>query len=296
VAAYGLAALADFKPRHPRLIGLDSDGTVFDTMPLKQLKCFWPVTTEIWGLQGISDEVRAAVEFAGLRSRWRGLNRYRVLLFEFELLAARAREKKENWPLPDVASLAAWVGSGSPLTLQGLHSQVCGRLDPVLKTTLAWSEEIDRRIAAMVARPEIFPGVPEILPHLAAEADIAVISTTPEETLRRDWEQGEWGGYPTVILGQEAGAKAGQLARLAEGRYAPGSILVIGDAAGDRAAAQETGAMFYPILAGREVESWKHFAGEAFGLVLSDRYHGSYEDARVAEFGRNFADQPAWPS
>ena len=34
-------------------VGIDSDGTVFDSMTVKHLEAFIPQMTEIWGLQHI---------------------------------------------------------------------------------------------------------------------------------------------------------------------------------------------------------------------------------------------------
>jgi hypothetical protein len=34
--------LKDFKPKHKFFVGVDSDGSVFDTMGIKQRECFCP--------------------------------------------------------------------------------------------------------------------------------------------------------------------------------------------------------------------------------------------------------------
>jgi hypothetical protein len=49
--------LKDFQPRHEFFVGIDSDGSVFDTMGIKQRECFCP-----WiGQEGMRHEGRKRV-------------------------------------------------------------------------------------------------------------------------------------------------------------------------------------------------------------------------------------------
>ena len=53
--------------------------------------------------------------------------------------------------------------------------------------------------------------------------------------------------------------------------YAPGHILMCGDAPGDKAAAEANGVYFYPILVRHEAESWAAFP-EALAHLLDGSY------------------------
>ena len=57
-----------------------------------------------------------------------------------------------------------------------------------------------------------------------------------------------------------------------------------GDALGDLQAAKDNGVLFYPIVAGREGESWKRLHDEALGKFLNGDYAGDYEEALLKEF------------
>ena len=69
----GREIVEGFQPRHDRLVCIDSDGCVFDTMEIKHKECFCPAMIKHWGLQPISKYARMAWEFENLYSKDRGL-------------------------------------------------------------------------------------------------------------------------------------------------------------------------------------------------------------------------------
>ena len=50
-------------PKHDFLVGIDSDGCVFDSMELKHKECFIPNFIKFMGLQPVSKYAREACEF-----------------------------------------------------------------------------------------------------------------------------------------------------------------------------------------------------------------------------------------
>ena len=80
---YTKADLINFEPQYATLIGIDSDGCVFDTMGVKQKKHFHPLIIEKWNLKSIEGQLRQAAEFVNLYSAWRGQNRFPALLKTF---------------------------------------------------------------------------------------------------------------------------------------------------------------------------------------------------------------------
>ena len=63
-------------PQHDFLVGIDSDGCVFDSMELKHKECFIPAFINHYDLQGVSKYAREAAEFVNLYSKSRGANRF----------------------------------------------------------------------------------------------------------------------------------------------------------------------------------------------------------------------------
>ena len=62
--------------KHDFLVGIDSDGCVFDSMELKHKECFIPAFINHYELQGVSKYAREAAEFVNLYSKSRGVNRF----------------------------------------------------------------------------------------------------------------------------------------------------------------------------------------------------------------------------
>ncbi|MGB4388254.1 MAG: hypothetical protein WBI89_03510, partial [Caldicoprobacterales bacterium] len=97
--------LKTLEKSHDFLIGIDSDGCVFDTMEVKHKECFIPNIINEWDLQAISKYAREAAEFVNLYSVSRGINRFPALVKVFDLLADRPEVKKRNFKLPNLDSL-----------------------------------------------------------------------------------------------------------------------------------------------------------------------------------------------
>ena len=81
--------MTDFAPKHDFLIGIDSDGCVFDTMELKHKECFIPNYINHYDLQGISKFAREAAEFVNLYSKSRGTNLFPALIEQLDWLRQR---------------------------------------------------------------------------------------------------------------------------------------------------------------------------------------------------------------
>ena len=97
-----------------------------------------------------------------------------------------------------------------------------------------------------------------------------------------------------IIAGQELGTKTEHIALATEGKYESSKILMIGDAPGDRKAAKDNDALFYPINPDGEEASWERFHEEAFGKFLDGTYAGDYEAKLIHEFEDALPEAPPW--
>ena len=70
----------------------------------------------------------------------------------------------------------------------------------------------------------------------------------------------------------------------AKGKYPDENILMIGDAKGDLDASEDNGILFYPIIPGKENESWKRFLDEGFQKFLKGIFAGNYQASLLKEF------------
>ena len=139
-----------------------------------------------------------------------------------------------------------------------------------------------------------FPYVRRSLEKIQPLTDIIVVSGTPEEALKREWQQHHIAQYAAVIAGQEMGTKAQHLEYAAKGRYEKNHILMIGDAPGDLEAARANDALFYPINPGDEINSWKRFHDEAFDKFINGEYTDDYEDKLIEKFYSHLPELPPW--
>jgi len=286
--------LLSFKPRHPFFVGIDSDGCVFDSMEIKHKECFIPNIIKYWKLQAISKYARAAAEFVNLYSQWRGVNRFPALTKTFELLRDWPEAMRRGVEIPKVPTLQAWIDSGVPLGNPTLKEAAMKTGDPALRLTLEWSEAVNRSIADMVEGIPPFPYFRESMDKLSRRADIICVSATPGEALEREWKEHDIAEYAAVIAGQELGSKRDHLKLTAGGKYGKDSVLMIGDAPGDLAAARANGALFFPINPGHEEESWERFFREGMEKFLSQRFGGDYEASLIAEFEKLLPERPPW--
>ncbi len=116
--------------KHPFLIGIDSDGCVFDTMEVKHKECFAPNVVKYFGLAGVSKFAREACDFVNLYSKSRGINRFPALIEELDWTAARPEVLARGVKIEIAASVRKWVATepkpGNPSVAERFEVYACG--------------------------------------------------------------------------------------------------------------------------------------------------------------------------
>lgn len=286
--------LINLKPKHASFVGIDSDGCVFDTMEIKQKQCFHTLIVSHWHLERIEKAVREAAEFVNLYSRWRGTNRFLAILKMFDLLAEHPAVKTSDVVLPRLADTRQWVAATSALGNPELEKAARETRSEELRSTLRWSTDVNALIARTVKNVPPYPWARKSLEKIHANSDAICVSQTPTEALVREWDEHDITKYVSAIAGQELGTKGQHIAMAAGGKYPSDKILMIGDALGDRKAARENRALFFPINPGRENASWEVFFQEAYDRFLAGTYAGAYEEKLIAEFEALLPETPPW--
>ena len=67
-------------------IGVDSDGTAFDSMTIKHTDSFIPAMISVWNLDSVRERVTEIEQYINLYSKDRGVNRVPGLLKTFEIM------------------------------------------------------------------------------------------------------------------------------------------------------------------------------------------------------------------
>ncbi len=288
------AELRNLKPQRDYLIAIDSDGCAFDTMEIKHKECFIPNIVKYWDLQPVSKYARAAAEFVNLYSKWRGINRFPALTMAFDLLNEWPDVQKRQVKIPAATTLREWIERETKLGNPALKTEVERTGDEILGQALQWSEAVNRTVADMVHGVPPFPYVRESLEKISQWADIIVCSATPDEALRREWEEHNIAQFTRLIAGQEMGSKKEHIQLASEGKYQKDKVLMIGDAPGDLKAAKGNQAFFFPINPGQEEKSWELFFKEGAEKFSNGQYTEAYESKLIAEFSLLLPEVPPW--
>jgi phosphoglycolate phosphatase-like HAD superfamily hydrolase len=283
-----------FETHHPFFIGIDSDGTIFDTMEIKHKECFCARIILYWGLQPVARYARQAVEFVNLYSRWRGVNRWPALVKIMDLLHEREEVIERGANIPELTQIRAFIASGSVLSNHGLADYIRSHPHPELEHALEWSEAVNQAIEEMVHGIPPFPHALKSLQEMNGKVDMLVTSGTPVDVIQREWQEHDLLKYIQSLAGQEMGTKESHILGAASGEYAPGHMLVIGDAPGDLDAAHICNALFFPILPGREEESWQRFYQEGFDRFIHDEFDPGYQQRLIEQFMDLLPETPPW--
>jgi phosphoglycolate phosphatase-like HAD superfamily hydrolase len=286
--------LRELKPKSDFFIGIDSDGCVFDTMELKQKECFCPNFIKHWELQPVSKYAREVWEFVNLYSSTRGINRFPAVVRAIKMLETREEIRARNFRVPDVTDLEIWIAEETRLGNPALEKYAKSVSSATIERTLRWTRAVNEAIGEMVYGMAPFPFVEESLGKILGQADTIVVSQTPVEALKREWDEHGLSQYMDFLAGQEYGTKAEHINYATEGKYDKEKILMVGDAPGDLRAAEENGILFYPVVPGREEESWERFYNETIDLFLSGRYDSACQAKHIDEFKKCLPEIPPW--
>lgn len=263
------------------LVCVDSDGCAMDTMDIKHFRCFGPCMVKEWGLEAWEAPILQRWNEINLYTMTRGVNRFKGLAMALEEIDAQYRK------IDGLAALKAWAAEAKELSNGALERALAAGADPILGKALAWSQAVN---AAITQLPEElkqpFAGAKEGLEYAHRTADVAIVSSANRDAVLAEWEVHGLLPHTDIVLAQDAGSKAHCIGELLKKGYDPAHVLMVGDAPGDKAAAEKNGVYFYPILVRHEAESWAEFVRE--GLAhLEDGTYAGYGEAKAAQFTRN---------
>lgn len=286
--------LRSFEPKSEFFIGIDSDGCVFDSMEVKHKECFCPMYIKALSLQPVSKFAREVWEFVNLYSQSRGSNRFIAITKALKLLAGRPEVQRRGCKIPSTEALEEWISRTNPLTPKALEAEYQKTHNPDFEPFIVWSVEVNKAVKEIMKGVPLFPYVRESLDAVNGRADVFIVSQTPTEALEREWEENRIYQYVRYAAGQEVGKKTEQIRCITEGKYAPERMLMVGDSPGDLKAVKANQGLFFPVVPGREEESWKELAEEGLKRFFEGTYQGAYEDQLIRQFSDCLPENPPW--
>lgn len=277
--------LNTFVKQRDYLICVDSDGCAVDTMDIKHKRCFGPCMVAEWGLGKWEGPILERWDEINLYSMTRGINRFKGLAM------ALGEIHGQYAPIEGIQELRRWTEESKELSNPALEAAVAQGGAPILQKALRWSQAVNRGITQLPWEVKrAFPGVREGFETVKGFADIVIVSSANRDAVEEEWEK--FGLLPLVdlVLCQDAGSKTHCIAELKKKGYAQGQILMVGDAPGDKDAAESNEVYYYPILVRRETESWTEFPHAA--QLLREGSYQEYGAEKEREFIRNLSGAP----
>ena len=296
-AHLSLSDLRAFRPQHDYFVGIDSDGTIFDSMEIKHKDSFIGNLIKHFGFAAITHHVHEVWNYVNIFSQTRGTNRFKALLLVIDYLQEIDAVKQVEISLPDLQYVREWVqkeSAPSNINLQTAIAASSGVHRKELEKVLAWSNDVNQTIKEVVYNLPPMPGAFKSLKLLNGRADLIVISNTPLAALHREWQEHRIINTVSAISGQETGSKTEMLTAAAADKYPLDHILLIGDSPGDLHAAQYMNTLFFPIIPRQEAASWQLFLAEGIDRFFDGCFTGPFQDERIANFHTALSNSPPW--
>lgn len=284
----------DFEKKSNYLVCIDSDGCAMDTMEVKHRECFGPQWIYTYGLEAHFDECMKVWLDINLYSITRGINRFKGLALALLEMEKRGVLVTDGTPVAEgqatVAGLqefVTWTNEAKELSNPALLALTQKSNSECIEKALLWSIRTNRAINGLPADDKPFENVKAGMDVMCAQADLVAVSSANGEAVEAEWTKHQLKEDCRVLLCQEAGSKAFCIAELMKKGYDADKILMVGDAPGDRDAAAKNGVWYYPILVGKEGESWTRLKEEAFPKLLDGSFDEAYQALLIAEFEKN---------
>ena len=271
----------DFFKHSDYMVCIDSDGCAMDTMEVKHRECFGPQWIYTYGLEGRFEECMKLWLDINLYSITRGINRFKGLALALEEM------EKRGCHFEGLEEFVTWTKEAKELSNPALMAFAQKSNSECVEKALIWSVRTNRAIFNLPAEDKPFDNVKKAMDAMCKEADLVAVSSANGEAVDAEWTKHGLKENCRVLLCQEAGSKAYCIGEMIKKGYDKDKILMVGDAPGDRDAAKKNEVWFYPILVGKEGESWERLLTEAFPKLLDGSFDQVYQEQLIREFEHN---------
>ncbi len=248
-----------------KIIFIDSDGTVMDSMTLKHTSCFGPAIIETYNLEDYKEDILNRWNIINLYSLTRGINRFDGHYIILSYINSKYKD------IPFLGEYKEWLDNTKAKSNQELAKYI--ETYPSLKPILDWSILTNNLISKHQEEVKPFNNVENILKELHKNFIIVVISSANNKAVMNEWEKFDILKYTDEVCTQEMGTKETCIEDILN-KIKPTSAIMLGDAVSDLYAAQTNSINFYPIIPLEENKSWQDFL-----TIYSEKfYHNQYNE------------------
>lgn len=270
----------DFEREKEYLICIDSDGCAMDTMDVKHIRCFGPEWIKTFGLEKYEKEALEYWNKINLYSGTRGINRFKGLALGLQEMERR------GVVIDGMDSFIRWTKEAKELSNPALLAECQKVRSTCMELALLWSIHVNLSITELPKIDKPFPNVKEALEEMEELADLVVVSSANSQALEEEWTKHDLKRHTKALLSQEAGSKSNCILELLKKGYDSNKVCMVGDAPGDLEAAVSNSVWFYPIVVGKEGESWQRLKNEAYPKLLSGEFDEAYQKELLVDFNK----------
>ncbi len=244
-----------------KIIFVDSDGTVMDSMTPKHTYAFGPAFIKTFELEEHFDKLLEEWNKINLYSETRGINR-----FDGSYLMLQYVDK--NYKRIDfLDDFSKWLNITEEKSNNSLKNYIESTNNKALQKVLDWSILTNKMIDENKDKVFPFPSALKALKELSKKYIIIIISSANGEAVKKEWTKFGVIEYTNEVCTQELGTKEVCISKMLQ-KYQPKHALMIGDALGDLESAVHNSINFYPIKPKQENESWD---------LLLDKYEKKFD-------------------
>lgn len=270
-----MSILSELMKKKDFLVCADSDGCVMDVMDAKHEKCFAPCFIESFDLNHRCTEAYETWLKINLFSKTRGINRMKACLLTLKAL---------NVDIEGLEFFEDFCNNSKELSNRAVEEYLKEKDNLCMRTVLQWSEDTNKEIKKLSEGGQPFENAYEALKEASNYADVAAVSSANKSALEHEWEKHSFTDFIHGLLSQEEGSKGFCIKSLLEKGYEKEKVIMIGDAPGDIKAAEENEVWCYPIIVGKEAESWKKFKEEVLPALVEGTLTKDIQDAWIDEY------------
>lgn len=259
-----------------KIIFVDSDGTVMDSMTLKHNLCFGPALITIFDLEEYKEDILREWNDINLYRISRGINRFDGL---YQVLVYVNNKYKK---IDLLSSYKTWLDNTKSKSSKDLELYISTTGKKELQKVVDWNDETNRLITLHQNDVMPFNNVKDTFEQLHKDFTIIIISSANNNAVMHEWNKFDLLKYVDKVCTQEMGSKEHCIALMLD-EYKPVDSIMLGDAKGDLEAARHNKILFYPLIPKQEDKCWLKFKNEYSIKFLTGEYK-DIESKLIDEF------------
>jgi hypothetical protein len=241
------------------LIVVESEGTVFDSLAARHRRAYLPAFVSCFSFGAGLEECATLWINAALNSRLRGQDPLVILLYSL-------RRLEKIHPSPRRLAAAVCLENliaQRHIPLLSLAESPDGSSERLILDWLSMASSLleDEGEAPCYPQAKLFFS---LLRDAAPNVQVLAHSSVDEALALHEWEMAGLGDAFLRLAGRERGDFSSYLRQAIENGFDSVPLLVIGSTLKSWQAAQAVCARFYPILPGKEDDSWEFLSKEYF--------------------------------